>query len=72
MSETEVTTEAATSDAKRPSAAACSTAAMSKRCGDCGKFVSRERWVRTMSADGRMQHALCRICQSAYDGPEYH
>jgi hypothetical protein len=50
----------------------CSTAPeYFKRCGDCGQFVGKDRWVRQDNTAGKT-HALCSDCLSNYDGPEYH
>ncbi|MCK4858240.1 MAG: hypothetical protein KAT58_09745, partial [candidate division Zixibacteria bacterium] len=37
-----------------------------KNCGDCGQFVSRDRWIRKDNQSG-FTHALCSGCLSNYD-----
>ena len=40
-----------------------------KKCHDCGRFLPRERWVRT--DDKRKAHGLCHDCYSQYDDPAF-
>ena len=46
----------------------CSEPEYFKRCGDCGKFVDKSRWIRKDNPYG-YTHALCRECHSLYDDP---
>lgn len=36
------------------------------RCGDCGRFVNKSRWIRKDNPYG-YTHALCCGCLSNYD-----
>lgn len=40
-----------------------------QRCHDCGRFLPRDRWVRTN--DRRKAHGLCHDCYSKYDDPAF-
>lgn len=40
-----------------------------KKCHDCGRFLPRDRWVRT--DDKSKAHGLCQDCYSQYDDPEF-
>ena len=40
-----------------------------KRCNDCGRFLPRDRWVRT--DDPRKAQGLCHDCYSKYDDPAF-
>ena len=39
-----------------------------RKCGDCGQFVERERWIRKDNPYGYTR-ALCLECLSCYDEP---
>jgi len=38
-------------------------------CGDCGRFIPKERWVRKDHPTKR--HALCWDCYCLYDDPAF-
>lgn len=38
------------------------------RCGDCGQFVKKNRWIRKDNNKG-YTHALCSDCLTNYDNP---
>ena len=61
--------EAVMSDRSADSIAIERTAAYHKQCHDCGRFLPRERWVRT--DDRRKAHGLCHDCYSQYDDPAF-